>query len=210
MKIQFADSFSKSIKKLAMHQTWWYKTYEIFRYKIPMFIENVWYFKSELWKFRSWDYGFNLSILKRSLEKTVNTIEYYGHEVDESRLKKVQKIKRAIEILGHIKNDSYVDMAESIVGKLIFYEIKFKESEQEGLYELVDSENEIEKKHNSEVYNLARELEEEEWRELWKIFQGQNHEEYVKFMELTSDEDKRKKDLWYEWFDGSGMNHWWD
>jgi hypothetical protein len=29
-------------------------------------------------------------------------------------------------------------------------------------------------------------------------------------MELTSDEDKRKKDLWYEWFDGSGMNHWWD
>jgi hypothetical protein len=29
-------------------------------------------------------------------------------------------------------------------------------------------------------------------------------------MESTSEEDKRKTDLWYKWFDGSGMKHWWD
>ena len=46
MDVQFTDSFWKSLKTMNRHQTWWYKTYELFRYKIPYFFENVWYFRN--------------------------------------------------------------------------------------------------------------------------------------------------------------------
>ena len=41
MDIKFADSFGDSIKTLIRHQTWWYKTYETIRYKIPVFFKNI-------------------------------------------------------------------------------------------------------------------------------------------------------------------------
>ena len=117
MKIQFANSFSKSIKRLIRHQTWWYKTYEFFRRDLPYFLENIWFFRKELYAFRSWDYSFNLDLFRRSLEKTVDTIENYGHEVDESRLKKVEKMKRAIQLIKNVRSDEYVRNAEKELGK---------------------------------------------------------------------------------------------
>jgi hypothetical protein len=36
MDVKFADSFGDSLKTLIMHNTWWYKTYEVVRYKIPV------------------------------------------------------------------------------------------------------------------------------------------------------------------------------
>lgn len=211
MKVTFADSFGKSIKRLIWHQHPVYKFYEFFRYKLPMFFENLWFFRKELWNFRSWDYSFNLSLLSRSLEKTVNTIEYYGHEVDESRMKKVQKMKRVIELLNHIRSDSYIEMAEKELGEIKNVDWKFEQiAESPGHMRLVDNENPEDVEHNRKVYNRADKIEAEEWKEIWKILEGQDHGEYVKLMESTSEEDKRKTDLWYKWFDGSGMKHWWD
>ncbi len=63
MNVQFTDTFFKSLKRLSRQQTWWYKTYELFRYKIPHFVENVWYFRKELWEHRSWDYMYSLMML---------------------------------------------------------------------------------------------------------------------------------------------------
>jgi hypothetical protein len=211
MKVQFADSFGKSIKKLIWHQHPVYKVYEVFRYKIPMFFENLWFFRKELWNFRSWDYTFNLNLLGRSLEKTVNTIEYYGHEVDISRMKKVEKMKRVIELLNHLRTDSYIEMAEKELGGIKNIDWDFEEvPNSPGFMKLVDKEDEEEKNHNRKVYNRADEIEKEEWKEIWRILEGQDHSDYIKLMESTSEEDRRKTDLWYKWFDGSGMKHWWD
>jgi hypothetical protein len=211
MKVTFADSFGKSLKRLIWHQHPVYKFYEFFRYKLPMFFENLWFFRKELWNFRSWDYSFNLSLLSRSLEKTVNTIEYYGHEVDESRMKKVQKMKRVIELLNHIRSDSYIEMAEKELGEIKHIDWDFESTKDNPeLYQLVDNHTEEDVEHNRKVYNRADKIEAEEWKEIWRILEGQDHGEYVKLMESTSEEDKRKTDLWYKWFDGSGMKHWWD
>lgn len=211
MEIKFADSFGKSLKRLIWHQHPVYKFYEFFRYKLPMFFENLWFFKKELYEFRSWDYGFNLMMLRRSLEKTVDTIEYHGFEIDESRMKKVEKMKRVIELLNHIRSDSYIEMAEKELGKIKNIDWEFEEvPDSPGFMKLVDKEDEEEKNHNRKVYKRADEIEAEEWKEIWRIFEGQDHNEYVKLMESTSEEDKRKTDLWYKWFDGSGMKHWWD
>lgn len=210
MKVTFADSFSKSLKKLIWHQHPVYKFYEFFRYKLPMFFENLWFFRKELWNFRSWDYTFNLMILKRSLEKTVDTIEYYGHEVDISRMKKVQKMKRVIELINNLRSDSYIEMAEKSLGPLVMHDFEFEPAEKEGLFKLVDKDTEEEKLHNRKVFELARKIEMDEWDEICSILKGQNHEDYVKFLESASEEDKKKTDLWYVWFDGSGMKNWWD
>jgi hypothetical protein len=211
MKINFADSFSKSLEKLIWHQSPIYKFYEIFRYKIPMFLKNLWFFRKEIWEFRSWDYSFNLMMLRRSLEKTVNTIEFVGHEIQETRTKKVEKMKRAIELLEHIRSDSYIEMAEKELGELKRMNWDFEElPDRPGFSRLVDNDNPDDVNHNRKVYKRADEIEAEEWKELWKILEGQDHLEYKKIVENATEEEKLEKDLWIEWFDGSGMKHWWD
>ena len=210
MKVLFADSFGQSLQRLVWHQHPIYKVYELFRYKIPMFFENLWFFRKSLWEFRSWDYSFNLQMLGRSLEKTVNTIEYHGHEVDDSRMKKVQKMKRVIELLGHLRSDSYIEMAEKELGKIKDIDWNFEEvKDNPDLFQMIES-NPEETEHNRKIYNRADEIEKEEWKEIWRILEGQDHSEYVKLVESTSDEDRKKTDLWYKWFDGSGAKHWWD
>jgi hypothetical protein len=200
MEIHFTDSFWKSLKTLSRHQTWWYKTYEVFRYKIPMFFENIWYFRKQLWSFRSWDYSFNLQIFARSLEKTANTLEFYGHEVDISRMKKIQKIKRVVEIINSMREDVYIDRAENELGEL---------RNLDGWRMDCDDTPE-EKEHNKKVFLLASEIEESECNELWDILRGQNRQEYIDLMNKLSDEEKEKNDVWNDWFDGSGIKHWWD
>lgn len=199
MKLTFADSFWKSLKRLSMHQTWWYKTYEVFRYKIPMFFENVWYFRKELWRFRSWDYTFNLMMLSRSLEKTAHTLEFHGWEIEETKNKKVEKIKRVIEIIKSLEESNYIKRAEDQIGEL--RGVEFWEDKED---------TPEDKEHNKKVFDLSTKIEEDEWEELFTILRGQNHKEYIKMMQTQSEEEKWKTDLWTKWFDGSGMKHWWD
>ena len=212
MKVLFSDSFGKSLEKLIWHQHTVYKVYEVFRYKIPMFFENLWFFRKELWEFRSWDYTYNLRILARSLEKTSNTLEFHGHEIEESRMKKVEKIKRIIQLVKNLDNYEYISMAEKELGEIKHIDWDFEEvPDNPGYMKLVDNEDEEEKRnHNRKIYNRADEIEAEEWKEIWRILEGQDHSDYTKLMESTSEEDRRNTDLWYKWFDGSGMKHWWD
>lgn len=183
-----------------MHQTWWYKTYEVIRYKIPMFFENLWFFRKELWRFRSWDYTFNLMMLSRSLEKTVHTLEFYGQEIDETRLKKVDKIKRVIEIIKSLDESNYIDRAEKELGEL---------KNAGGIFNGIEDTPE-EREHNRKVFALSTEIEEKEWNELFDILRGQNHQEYKDLMDKLTDEEKIQHEHWQNWFDGSGMKHWWD
>ena len=199
MKVIFADSFWKSLKRISMHQTWWYKTYEVFRYKIPMFFENIWFFRKELWRFRSWDYTFNLMMLSRSLEKTVHTLEFHGWEIEETKIKKVEKIKRVIEIIKSLDESNYIKRAEDQIGEL--RGVEFWENKED---------TPEDKEHNKKVFDLSTQIENDEWEELFNILKGQDHKEYGKLLETQSEEDKWKTDLWTKWFNGSGMKHWWD
>ena len=208
MEIKFTNSFGKSLMKLAWHHHPVYKFYEFFRYKIPMFFKNVWFFRKELWRFRTWDYTFNLSLLKRSIEGLADTIEFKGWEIDGPRMKKVAKMKRAIQILDNIENHPYIEMAEEKLGKLSKWRIEFAPlPDNPEMYELVETETEIEKNHRRAVYDLSNKLEEQEWNELWTILRGQNIQEYKDLMDKKEVKDGSE---WDEWYDGSGMTHWWD
>lgn len=210
MKVIATDSFSKSLDRLIWHQHPVYKFYEFFRYKLPMFFKNVWFFRKELWKFRSWDYSFNLMMLRRSLEKTVNTIEFYGMEVDESRMKKVEKMKRVIELLSHIREDSYLELAEKELGQIRDYDLEFTPVEGGEGYELLDTQDPEDKAHNRRVFDRAHEIEEQEWNEIWTILKGQDMNEYRAYLDSLTEEERKNGNAYYKWFDGSGMKHWWD
>ena len=193
METQFKDTFFDSLKTMIRHHTWWYKTYEFFRYGLPRLFKNLWHFRKEMYEFEPWDYRFNLNLFARSLEPLSHYLEHRGHEVDESRMKKVEKIKRVIELLNTMKEDKYIQMAEERIGSpLIMHEWEFEETES-GLYRMVDNDTEEEKKHNREIFSLSHKIEKDEWEEFCQIIKGPNYDKYSP-----------------ESFDGSDMRCWWD
>jgi uncharacterized protein YaaR (DUF327 family) len=151
-----------------------------------------------------------MKILARSLEPLAHTLEHHGMEVEVPRLKKVAKIKRAIEILNRQAEDEYIDLAEKESGYTVNLE-----------YGIFGSKNEEEepteiKEANRKLFDLATELKEKEWKELWKIFEGQEHSHYVMLLDKVRSENPESSyphddaHIWNEWFDGTGMHGWWD
>lgn len=208
MNVSFHKEFFKSLRKLVRRQTWWYKTYEFFRYDIWRFLRNVKKFRKELWAFYPWDYQYNLMFLKRSLILTLESIEN-GNEISQTRLKKVAKIKRAIEILEHVNEDDYIGIAEKRLSKEVILDNfleRLEKEEGKDTYVLKEEPEEV-RTHNRKIFDLARKIEEEEWKELWEIFKGQDYEDFH-----PSDPDDWEKTYheYREWFDGSGMKSWWD
>jgi hypothetical protein len=211
MKVEFADSFGDSIKKLIRHQTWWYKSYELFRYDLPRFFKNVWTFRKALWKHYWFDHHGTLMFLETGLTHISDTVEKYGNEVDGPRLKKVAAMRRAVELIKHYNEDTYVEMAEKELGELMIHDWEFEPVEDNpGYSRLVDKDTDEERIHNRKVFDRAREIEEQEWNELFKILKGQDHKEYRELHEAQSVLENKNDNLWNEWFDGSGIKGWWD
>jgi hypothetical protein len=199
MEVNFADSFEDSLKKMISHNTWWYKTYNLFRRGIPNFVKNVWRFRKPLWNHNWWDNHASLEFLQVSLTHMADNIEKYGIEIDGPRLKKVEKMRRSSQLIQNYINDSYSEMAESELGELILHDWEFEDvPDKPGFSRLVDKETPEEKEHNTKVFKRAYEIESQEWNELFEILKGQ---------------DVNKFDKDYDWekqFDGSGLKYWWD
>jgi len=192
MDVKITDTFTESLKRLVMRQTWWYKTYDTIRYDIPNFFKNIWKFRKELYNHRWWDYMFTLEMLHRSISIMEKDMSTKGLEVRESRDPKVKQMRRAIELLKHKMDDDYIDRAELVIGELDKTPFEFEPTE-DGLFTLVDNETPEVKEHRHKVYQYARELEDKEWNELWDIFKGtENSKSYE------------------ENYDGTDMRGWWD
>ena len=211
MEVKFAGSFAKSIEKLIRDNRWYNKAWSWIRYDVPHFWKNVWKFRAALSKHYSWDYSATLKFMEIAINDIAKNIELHGNEIDVSRLKKVTAMNRVVEILKHISEDSYIEMAETELGPLYLYEWEFEDTpDHPGYFQLVDKETPAEKKHNGKVYDYARKLEEQEWKELWRILEGQNYKDYEKTVKHLTPEERRKDDHYYKWFDGSGLRGWWD
>jgi hypothetical protein len=210
MKVEFKDTFFESVQKLVWYDTKLWKFWQTIRYDIPGFVKNVWAFRKELYSHRWWDYRYTLEMLHRSLV-IMEAKMHDGMEVRESRDKKIAKMQRAIQILKNINDDNYIEMAEAEFGELIMTDWQFEDvPDKPGYSRLVDFETPSEKKHNRKVYDRARKLESMEWKELWKIFEGQDIRGYKKLTKYKSAEEMISSDVWNEWFDGSDMRGWWD
>jgi hypothetical protein len=194
MNTQYKDTFFESVEKLVWYDTKLWKVWEFITRGLPNFFKNIWKFRKELYNHQWWDYHFTLEMLYRSLTIMVNKLELEGIEEDDSRMKKVGKIYRALELIKHKLDDDYVNRAEMELGEISYRPIRFEPVEgNEGLFSLVDDDTPAERKHTAKVFKRAKEIEEVEWKELWEIFKG------TKFS---------KKFGWA--YDGSDMRGWWD
>jgi hypothetical protein len=192
MKVEFKDTFFESVEKLVWYDTNLWKVWAAIRYDIPLFFKNVWRFRKELYNHQWWDYRFHLEMMYRSLSIMEKGMREKGIEVTETRDVKVQKMRRALELLKHKLDDDYIQRAEVELGELNRNPIEFEPIEgKEGLYRLVDNDTPAEKKHARNVYKRARVIEETEWKELWDIYKG-------------------KKFTTWEKYDGSDLRGWWD
>jgi hypothetical protein len=198
MKVGFADGFFESIENIVTRERWYWKIWDLFRYDIPRFVKNIWRFRKALNRHHWWDGRSSLVFMQIAFKDIADNLETRGNEVDSSRLKKVKSIRRAIELLDHLNNDSYIELAENELGPLIHYDWKFEDvPDKPGFCQLIEQETPEEKIHNSAVYERSRVLETEEWKELLQIIHGQD---YTKFTEGDWDDN----------FDGSGLKGWWD
>ena len=97
MNINFTKSFSNSLNRIMIQNSWWYKTYSFFRWDLWHFFANVWRFRKELWNHSWWDYRFTLEMMYRSIsimEKGMHN----GLEVRETREKKIEKMQRLLQL----------------------------------------------------------------------------------------------------------------
>jgi len=167
--------------------------------KFVIFLKNIWIFRKFLWYYRWWDFVFILQSLKYSIKNSEKNLRKKGNEIELSRFKKCDKMKRAVDIIDHIINYNYIELAEKELNKNIinkgFYFLPIENSDS---YEMLNNLDDYENNHNNEIYKKSDEIEEKEWNELINILKGQD---YSKF-------DKNKD--WDEQFDGSGLRNWWD
>lgn len=203
MKVQFADTFFESLERMVNRQRWYWKTWDFLKYDLPKGIKNLIFFFPVIWKYRSWDYNFQMRILKRSLEPLAKSLRN-GNEVEITRMKKVEKIERAIEILHNQSEDLYIDIAAERLGYTVdtSYGIFGDKPENEEPIEI--------KEANRKLFRLSHEIEEQEWNELWEIFKGRPGSHYQMFRDKIKAQGGDDTDSWDRWFDGTGMNRWWD
>jgi hypothetical protein len=202
MKTKFTDTFFESFERMINRQRWYWKTWDLFRYDLPRFFSNLWLFRKNLWN-HTW-YNGDSSILpwvKTAVDDMAWKIETRGHEVDESRMKKVAKMKRLSYLIDVCVHDSFIDEAEKELGiEMILHEWEFVPVEdREDSYELLDKDTPEEKEHNGKILKRAHQIQKEYWEELCYIIKGPDYDAI-----RGSDED------FYEALDGTDIRGWWD
>lgn len=202
MKIKFANTFFESFKRMINRERWYWKLWDLFRYDIPRFFRNLWLFRKNLWS-HTW-YNGDSSVLpwvKTAVDDMAWRIEKYGHEVDESRMKKVAKMRRLSYLIDVCVKDEFIDEAEKELGfKYVYYPFEFEEVlGNDKLYELKQNETPEDKENNSKLLNRSHEIQKEYWEEICAIIKGPDYDDM-----RASDED------WDKLYDGSDLRAWWD
>jgi len=202
MKTNFTDTFFESFERMINRQRWYWKTYDLFRYDLPNFFRNLWLFRKNLWN-HTW-YNGDGSILpwvKTAVDDMTWKIETRGHEVDESRMKKVAKMKRLSYLIDVCVHDKFIEEAEKELGiEMILHPWEFVSAEgHEGSYELLDKDTPEEKEHNHKILERSHQIQKEYWEELCYIIKGPDYDTI-----RESGED------FYEKLDGTDIRGWWD
>jgi len=180
--------------------TWFGRTKRFLMRDFPNFFKNIWKFRTALWNHHWWDYSGTLEFIEIGINDMAKNISIKGIEVNSSRMKKVTKMRRVVEILRNIREDRYFDIVETEMGRgLNGFNYDFTPSEDyPGYFEMVDNDTEEEQDFKHRYFDRMRELEKKEWDELWNLLKGQD---------LSSLSEKESYD---DHYDGSGLLGWWD
>ena len=199
MEVKFADSFFESLKTVIRHQTWWYKTYKFIKKDIWRGLRNVWLFRKELLDYHEWDWRYQIAMFRRGLELEADYLEKRGLEITETRMKKVEKMRRVIWIMKLHEEGDFLGEAEKLLGyEYVAGGFRFEPLPDEKGYEMIDTNDEDTQAKNKALSDLANKIETETMVEFLYILKGQDYTEFDKEMS------------WEKQFDGGGIFGWWD
>lgn len=140
---------------------WWFRD----KYRsIQMLLK----FFKVIWNFRGWDYSYNLEIIKKSLEITIESnknakVTHIGQ--DDS----IKQMERAVELLNNIIDDNYAEKFGYIYSNnaLIFNKIEGSDKYSVDFNIPKDIEE-----HNRNAIKLGDEQYEKEWAELFTLLKN--------------------------------------
>lgn len=117
------EDFFKDMDEEWANIPWYKKAWEIMYYVVgdmwsfllhdlPYGFRNLWHFKGVIFKFRSWDFQYNLDILARSLELTRSTIVTDPHRYDQQSGTYANAMSRVIEIInaGEFEDENWNEL----------------------------------------------------------------------------------------------------
>lgn len=79
------------------------KIFDFFRYDIPYGVKNLIIFFKVIWKFRTWDFAYDLEIFKKILEVRLKDNEKFDIHTDSSEVQKL--LKNMITEIDKIQDD---------------------------------------------------------------------------------------------------------
>lgn len=145
---------------------WLFEKIETYYYNVKWTIVNFFKYTKIVSRHRPWDSAYILEMMKFQLQELCHTIEKYGNEVDEDRLPKIARMKRAIEILEAQTEDTYADRC-GYIGKAV--KMYIDEEANELKCELQPG---YENYNEAKVFKDAEELRKKEWNELFDILKN--------------------------------------
>lgn len=137
-------------------------------YNFKYGIKNLYRFFWVVWRWRGWDFSYNLNLFARGLEEYLKMPNY---EIDEHRIPKEQDIKKVIEYIKNYNDTNYIELAEEQLkkettkGKIM----EFKEIEGTEYFEMIDKRTSEQIENDTEIYNLADKIEQDQWEEMCEI-----------------------------------------
>lgn len=102
---------------MSYNYTWYGRLYSYLFRDLPNFFKNIWRFRKALWNHHWWDSYGTLHFIEIGVEDMSKNLETKGIEVEHSRLKKVNKMNRVVEILKNIRESRYFDIVETEMGR---------------------------------------------------------------------------------------------
>ena len=142
-------------------------------YNLKNGISNLRKFFWVVWKYRGWDFHYNLEVFAKTIEIYLEESQYSpAMEIEKSRIPKEQKMVRVLELINNRKRDDFMERTEKELGlEYPYKDFKFKETEKNGIkmFQMIDDDTEEEKKLISKLIHHSNDLEQAEWNEIWDI-----------------------------------------
>lgn len=162
MEIEFEDTFFDSLKRMSnSHKIHHWRFYVSKYYDLRSFLKSFFTYSYKSTMIKDWQFSTIFPLMKKHLEKLCYLLEHYGIEVDESRLPKIVLIKRTIELLNHYIESDYQFQAEQLLNRKISNWSIFD-----------DTRTNEQKKLDSEIYDMANKIEQDQWDELWETIRS--------------------------------------
>ena len=166
MEVKIADTFWKSFKR-----TFNPNIFEMFSdwfYDFKNGIKNLIRYRKIVYRTRPWDYEFIIKMLDFQLRLLHNQINVYGQEIDETRIPKIKRMERVLELLNYIEKDNFSYRCGYIDDATNF---EFLKPDANGFCGIKFITNPKYPDYDqAKIFKEASELEEKEWNELFEIF----------------------------------------